>query len=108
MGYLNTANKRRTNLKNLATELKLQRISSAPHITRDTWVTARERMSLQSITHGALSNRRVFMIAPIIYIFAPMRVEEKNEIKNSAYAEALRYIDNAKENLHKAKKHGKY
>jgi hypothetical protein len=37
-----------------------------------------------------------------------MSIEEKNEIKKSAYTEALRYIQNAKENLHKAKKHGKY
>jgi len=37
-----------------------------------------------------------------------MSIEEKNEIRRSAYTEALRYIDNAKENLHKAKKHGKY
>ena len=37
-----------------------------------------------------------------------MSTEEKNEIKKSAYVEALRYMDNVKENLHKAKKHGKY
>jgi hypothetical protein len=37
-----------------------------------------------------------------------MSVEEKNEIKRSAYAEALRYMDNAKDALRKAKKNGKY
>ena len=37
-----------------------------------------------------------------------MSTEEKNELKKSAYAEAMRYIDNAKDALHKAKRQEKY
>lgn len=37
-----------------------------------------------------------------------MSTEEKNELKKSSFAEAMRYIDNAKETLHKAKRQGKY
>src|SRR5436309_8159 len=37
-----------------------------------------------------------------------MSTIEKNELKKKAYAEALRYIENAKEALLKAKKEGNY
>ncbi|MEO8149169.1 MAG: DUF5618 family protein [Bacteroidia bacterium] len=37
-----------------------------------------------------------------------MSTEEKNELKKSSYTEAMRYIDNAKETLHKAGREGKY
>ena len=37
-----------------------------------------------------------------------MSTEEKNELKKSSYLEAMRYIENAKEALHKAKRQGKY
>ncbi len=37
-----------------------------------------------------------------------MSTKEKNEIKKGAYNEALRYMANAKDNLHKAKKHDKF
>ena len=37
-----------------------------------------------------------------------MSIEEKNELKKNSYAEAMRYIENAKEALYKAKKQGKY
>ncbi|MEO8150980.1 MAG: DUF5618 family protein [Bacteroidia bacterium] len=37
-----------------------------------------------------------------------MSIEEKNELKKSSYAEAMHYIENAKEALHKAKREGKY
>lgn len=37
-----------------------------------------------------------------------MSTEEKNELKKKSYAEAMRYIDNAKDALHKAKREGKY
>jgi hypothetical protein len=37
-----------------------------------------------------------------------MSIEEKNEIRKSAYLEALRYMDNAKDTLRKAGKQGKY
>ncbi|MEO8149164.1 MAG: DUF5618 family protein [Bacteroidia bacterium] len=43
-----------------------------------------------------------------ITIFAFMSTEEKNELKKSSYTEAMRYIDNAKEALQKAKREGKY
>ena len=36
-----------------------------------------------------------------------MSTEEKNELKRSSYTEAMRYIDNAKDALHKAKREGK-
>ena len=37
-----------------------------------------------------------------------MSTEEKNELKKSSYTEAMRYIENAKEALHKAGREGKY
>src|SRR5437870_13210912 len=37
-----------------------------------------------------------------------MSILEKNELKKKTYYEALRYMENAKEALHKAKKHGNY
>ena len=37
-----------------------------------------------------------------------MSTEEKKELKKKSYAEAMRYIDNAKDALHKAKREGKY
>ena len=37
-----------------------------------------------------------------------MSIEEKQELKKHSYAEAMRYIENAKEALQKAKKEGKY
>lgn len=37
-----------------------------------------------------------------------MSIEEKRELKKQTYTEAMRYIDNAKEALGKAKKQGKF
>ncbi|MDR3133875.1 MAG: DUF5618 family protein [Prevotellaceae bacterium] len=37
-----------------------------------------------------------------------MSIEEQQELKQKSYAEALRYMDNAKEALQKAKKEDKY
>src|SRR5437763_396945 len=37
-----------------------------------------------------------------------MSTVEKNELKRKVYVEAFRYMGNAKDALHKAKKHGNY
>jgi hypothetical protein len=37
-----------------------------------------------------------------------MSIEEQHELKQKSYAEAMRYMDNAKEALQKAKKEGKH
>ena len=37
-----------------------------------------------------------------------MSILETNELKTQVYTEALRYLDNAEENLHKAKREDKY
>jgi hypothetical protein len=37
-----------------------------------------------------------------------MSIEEQKELKQASYAEATRYLDNAKESLQKAKKEGKH